>query len=174
MVNGITIGRVSIVLGITRLAGKLSTERVFVLYKNHERRRLVTRGSVRTMRHGNWRQTYIDCSGMCVARVNGDDAPCGVVDSLELHEMWGENGDPAKGKFQQRVLLCNLHHSLLEDRCHQAEFMLWQYRPSRLQEDIQLEIMLASGYDGWIKKWNLDDGRAGCALFSGPHVEDFE
>ena len=143
-------------------------------YKNFERRRLVGRCVVRTARHGNWRQTYVDCMGMCVARVNGDDGPCGVVDHLELHECWGENGDLSKGKFQQRVLLCNLHHSLLEDRCHQAEFILGQYRPSRLQEDVQLEAMLAGGYDNWVKKWGLDDSRSGCASFTGPRVEDFE
>ena len=144
------------------------------MYKNLYRRALVRRGATRKARHGNWRQTYIDCMGMCIARVNGDDIPCGATEGLELHEEWGENGDKSRGKFQHRMLLCNLHHSLLEDRVHQAEFMLNQYRPSQLQEDASLEIMLAGGYVKWVEKYGLDDSRAGCMLFSGPKVRDYE
>ena len=108
-------------------------------YKNRERQALASRGGVRTFRHGNWRQTYIDCMGMCIAHVNGDPTPCGLVEGLELHEIWGESSGGSQVKFQQRILLCNLHHSLLEDRAHQTEFMLWQYRPSVLQQDITLD-----------------------------------
>ena len=143
-------------------------------YKNAERASLVHRGATRTFRHGNWRQTYIDCGGMCIARVNSDELPCGAVDSLELHEIWGENGNLTMGKFQQRVLLCNLHHSLLEDRGHQAAFILWQYRPSRLSDDVYLEILLSGGYQKWLAKWRLDDSQAGRLLFVGPHMEDYE
>ena len=142
-------------------------------YKNRERQKLSTRGSVRAFRHGNWRQTYIDCLGMCVAKVNGDDVPCGAVDGLELHETFGENGHRNNPKFQQRVLLCNLHHALLEDRGHQAELILDQYKPSRLSEDVALELMLEGGYENWVKKWGLDDSRSGSLLFSGPLVEDY-
>ena len=143
-------------------------------YNNAYRRTLSNRGSMRTYRHGDWRQTYIDCAGMCIAKVNGDDMPCGETDRLELHELWGENGDPTKGKFQQRVLICNLHHALIEDRGHQADLILDQYHPSVLQDDVRLEMLLAGGYDKWVKKWNLDDSRLGCLLFCGPHVEDYE
>lgn len=144
-------------------------------YRNQERRQLSARGSVRTYRHGSWRQTYLDCLGMCVARVNGDTSPCGVVDGLELHEVWGENGDPTTtGKFQQRVLLCNLHHALVDDRVHQVEFILWQYRPSLLQEDVHLEVLVGGGYQSWLEKWGLDDSRSGCLLFDGPRVEEYE
>ena len=142
-------------------------------YKNLGRRKLSTRGAVRTMRHGNWRQIYIDCMGMCVAKVNGDDSPCGAVDGLELHETFGENSHRSDPKFQQRVLLCNLHHALLEDRGHQAGFILDQYRPSVLADDVELEIMVGGGYQKWVKKWGLDDSRSGCLLFSGPHVDDY-
>ncbi len=145
-----------------------------VPYNNPALRSLMSRSSMRKVRHGNWRQTYIDCMGMCIARVNGDDLPCGAVDHLELHEMWGENGDPAKGKFQQRILLCNVHHSLLEDKCHQTEFILWQHNPSRLAVDVALEMLLVGGYQKWVEKWKLDDGRAGSMLYLGPHVEDYE
>ena len=143
-------------------------------YKNFDRQRLVTRGSVRTRNHGNWRQTFIDCGGMYVARVNGDELPCGEKEGLEFHEIWGENGDNDIGKFQQRILLCNLHHALIEDRAHQAEFMLWQYKPSRLTDDVGLEILLAGGYQKWVAKWKLDDSKSDSMLFKGPHVEDYE
>lgn len=142
-------------------------------YKNLERRKLSTRGSVRTHRHGNWRQTYINCLGMCVAAVNGDAMPCGAVDELELHETFGETGQRNDPKLQQRVLLCNLHHALLEDRGHQAALILDQYKPSRLAEDVALEIMVEGGYQKWVTKWGLDDSRSGCLLFSGPYVEDY-
>jgi len=143
-------------------------------YKNLERRRLSDRGSVRTHRHGNWRQTYIDCFGMCIAQVNGSGFPCGATESLELHEEWGESKDSVSGKFQRRMLLCNFHHSLVDDRCHQSSFVLWQPKPSRLQEDVTLEIMLAGSVKAWAEKWGLDMGREGCMLFDGPHVEDYE
>lgn len=141
-------------------------------YKDPELRRLSGRGSVRTVRHGNWRQTYIDCMGMCIAKVNGS-GPCGEVHFLELHELFGENGHRSDPKFQIRVLLCNYHHSLIEDRGHQAEFMLWQYRPSILAWDVSREIELAGGYEAWVAKWNLDDSRFGCQADRGPYVEDY-
>ncbi len=34
------------------------------------------------------------------------------------------------------------------------------------------EILLAGSYRRWVEKWKLDDSRAGCMLFAGPHVED--
>ena len=141
-------------------------------YKSLERRRLSHRGSVRTYRHGNWRQTYVDCLGMCTARINGDEMPCGAVDFLELHEIFGENDRRNDPKFQQRILLCNLHHALVEDRGHQTEFILDQYKPSRLSEDVSLEIILEGGYQKWVGKWKLDDSCSGRLLFSGPCVDD--
>ena len=142
-------------------------------YKNIERRKLSSRGAVRTYRHGNWRQVYIDCLGMCVAKVNGVDYPCGAVDGLEIHETFGENGHRNDPKFQQRILLCNLHHALLEDRGHQAEFILGQYKSSRLAEDVALETFIAGSYQKWVEQWGLDDSRSGCLLFSGPCVNDY-
>ena len=141
-------------------------------YKSLELRRLVSRGAVRTSRHGKWRQTYIDCLGMCVARVNGSEYPCSTVDELEFHEMFGENGHRNDPKFQQRILLCNFHHSLIEDRGHQATFQDMQYHISCLTADVDREIELAGGYQKWVEKWGLDDSRAGCLLYSGPVVLD--
>ena len=143
------------------------------MYKNLERRRLSNRGTVRTFRHGNWRQVYVDCLGMCVAQINGSGLPCGAIDFLELHEAWGES-NLGENKFQQRILLCSLHHALIEDRAHQAEFILGQYRPSVLPRDIALEIAWEGGYAKWVAKWKLDISRGGCNLFNGPCVEDLE
>jgi len=104
--------------------------------------------------------------------VNGDDLPCGAVDFLELHEIWGENHNPETGKFQQRILLCNEHHAMVDGRAHQVELILGEYRLSRLQEDVQIEVLLAGGYYKWIAKYKLDDSRFASLAFSGPHIED--
>lgn len=111
---------------------------------------------------------------MCTAQVNGDSVPCGETEGLELHETWGENHSTTKGKFQQRILLCNLHHALIEDRGHQAALMLDQYRPSVLSVDVALEIQYAGGYQAWLTKWGLDDSRSGIMVFNGPQVSDYE
>ena len=142
-------------------------------YANIERSKLVRRGATRTTRHGNWRQTYIDCFGVCVARVNGSEIPCCSTEFLELHEEWGEGKDGSQDKFQHRMLLCNMHHSLVEDGTHQAALIVDQYKPSRLSEDVSLEMLMAGGYHNWIKKHNLDDSRSGQYLFQGPHVDDY-
>lgn len=141
------------------------------VYKDPERRRLVHRGNIRTSRHGNWRQTYIDCMGICVAKVNGDEV-CGEVGHLELHECFGENGQRNDPKFQVRVLLCSFHHSLVDDHYHQSSFISLQPNPSLLAEDITQEIGVAGGYQGWLVKHKLDDSRFGCLAGSGPFVGD--
>ena len=138
-------------------------------YKNKDRQSLFTRGTTRTSKHDNWRQTYIDCAGMCVGqRIPG--VPCGETEGLELHEEWGEG----LGKFQRRMLLCNDCHALVEDRVHQFELIKAQYQPSVLQRDVQLEVLLAGSYLKWVKKHKLDDSRFGAMLFSGPEVEGYE
>jgi hypothetical protein len=105
---------------------------------------------------------------MCIAEVNGNDYPCGVVDYLELHELWGESKDPTVGgKFQQRVMLCNAHHSLVDDKCHQYTFIQGQHQPSMLADDVELEIHFAGGYYKWVAKHKLDDSRCGCLLNKG-------
>lgn len=136
-------------------------------YSNLDRQRLHRRGLDRTRRHGNWRQTYIDCGGQCIAQVNGSEYPCGKTEYLELHEVWGENQDNGKGKFQQRVLLCNLHHALVDDHCHQYTFIQGQYQLSQLTEDINLEILVVGGRIAWMEKYKLDDSRFGIYLYAG-------
>jgi hypothetical protein len=134
-----------------------------------DKRRLSSRGSVRTRRHGNWRQTYIDCGGVCTARIG--ERVCGSVDALELHEIFGENGHRNDPKFQIRILLCNKHHALVEDRTHNANLISACYRKSQLSQDVSMEIMLAGGYDKWVAKWKLDDSRCGCLLEKGSYVK---
>ena len=137
-------------------------------YRVKEQHYLVTRGNRRTQRHGNWRQTYIDCGGMCIAEIGDKAEPCGAVDFLELHEIWGENHDPDRtGKFQHRVLLCNTHHAMIEDKCHQYTFIKGQYQQSVLSTDVDLEILLAGNTDKWAERYKLDMKRWGCYLDSG-------
>ena len=138
-------------------------------YKNKARQALFTRGTTRTNRHGNWRQTYIDCLGMCIGqRIPG--VPCGETEGLELHEEWGEGN----GKFQRRMLLCNNCHALLEDRVHNYELIKAQYRVSMLQDDVQLEMLLAGSLAKWVEKYKLDDSRSGIMLFNGPRIEGYD
>jgi len=140
-------------------------------YKDPELRRMSHRCSVRKHRHGNWRQTYIDCAGICVARVNGGEV-CGAVRGLELHEQFGENGQRNDPRFQVRMLLCNFHHAMVDDHYHQSSFISDQPNPSLLAEDVSKEIELAGSYKDWLEKYKLDDSRFGCLVSSGPVVED--
>lgn len=120
-------------------------------YKNLYLNAVSKRGSSRKKRHGNWRQTFIDCGGMCVFKENGDI--CGETEELEFHEQFGEdhNGD---GKMQQRILLCKYHHDIVTDK-------LWKNRhqnmPTKLQLDVCVEMHLCGGYAGWIKRYKLND-----------------
>lgn len=132
------------------------------------------RGATRSLRHGNWRQTYVDCCGMCIARVNGSVLPCGETDTLELHEIFGENRDSLVYRFQMRVILCNHHHALVEDKAHQFSFIANRHRRSILSDDVDLEIFRAGGVKQWAEKWNLDLSRSGILMFSGPQVNDYD
>ena len=109
----------------------------------------LTRIRRRTERHGNWRQVYLDCSGMCQYQVE-DGIICGEVDTLEFHEIFGEakNGE---SKFQQRVLICNYHHHDV----HNGRFVNIRRFPSMLQFDVDLELKLAGSLANWIKKYKL-------------------
>jgi len=141
------------------------------VYKDPEKRRLVHRGNMRTSRHGNWRQTYIDCMGVCVAKINGGEI-CGETEHLELHECFGENGHRNDPKFQIRVLVCGPHHALIDDHYHQSSFIAVQPNPSYLSGDVCREIQLVGGYSAWLARYKLDDSRFGCLSNSGPCVED--
>lgn len=145
-------------------------------YKNNEREKLCNRAINRTRRHGNWRQTYVDCMGMCCAQVkedNGEYYPCGQTEQLELHDQWGENhSSNGQGKFQKRFLICNHHHAIIDDRAHPTSLIEMQFHMSRLQEDVQLEMLLAGGYQKWVEKYHLDDSRAGCSLYEGPTIKE--
>ena len=103
----------------------------------------------RDKRHGNWRQVYLDCQGMCQFQV-ADGIPCGELEGLEFHEIFGE----VKGgelKFQQRMLVCNYHHWSI----HGQKWVNVRRFPSMLQADVQLEMLLVGSLADWIEKYNL-------------------
>lgn len=103
----------------------------------------------REERHGNWRQIYLDCMGMCQYPVE-EGVPCGETDSLEFHEQFGEakNGEV---KPQQRVLLCNYHHWSI----HGEKWVNKRHYPSMLQTDVAIEIKLCGSLADWVAKYNL-------------------
>lgn len=122
-------------------------------FKDKNRQALASRGNMRTYRHGNWRQTFVDCNGMCQYPVNG--AVCGAIENLEFHEPFGEIHG-AIIKFQQRVLLCVEHHRELEGVPAQ-ELFTENRKPSRLFADVNLEIYLVGSYQGWLDKYSLKE-----------------
>ena len=126
---------------------------------------LADRAEYRKRRHGNWRQIAVDCAFMCIAWVNGEEQPCGSQDSLEYHEVWGEEKDGYRAKFSQRVLLCNRHHSLVPG--HRSSLIQHQYKPSRLFEDLELEIAKWGGLQGWCDMYGLDSSRFGILVYQG-------
>lgn len=117
-------------------------------YKDREAQRAFWRRTYRRRRHGNWRQVYVDCDGMCQFPVNG--GVCGAVDDLEFHEQFGENGD---GRMQQRILYCNSHH----DEVHNDVTINERHYPTMLQADVGAEIEDAGGYRAWLDKFGLKE-----------------
>lgn len=110
-----------------------------------EKRRFQCRLANRTYRHGNWRQVVVDCGGMCTN--------CYAVRTLEFHEPFGED-KYGWGKFQTRVLLCHDCHSLEHEKMFAENRNI---QPSRLMEDVDIEIIMEGGYNNWIKNHNLID-----------------
>lgn len=116
---------------------------------------VMNRTTQRTWRHGNWRQTYVDCGGICQGRIDG--GICGNTELLELHEHFGEckNGsENEQAKLQQRVLLCfTCHKDYHEGYAHLNE----RRYVSKIHEDVAFEIAVAGGYQEWIRKYGLID-----------------
>lgn len=113
------------------------------------------RCQIRLSRHGNWRQWYVRCDGMCQYTME-DGGICGEAEGLEFHELFGEakNGEL---KLQERQLLCNPHHQDV----HPALNFKSRYYPSCLQQDITLEVTICGGYQNWLQYFNLDEHRNG-------------
>ena len=124
--------------------------------KDHPAKLVCIRGRIRTDRHGNWRQTFIDCAGMCQARMPSGEI-CGATDLLEFREPFGEyknHRDGNQSKLQLRVLLCfNCHKAYHHGTAHLNER---RYAP-KLQEDVAYEIARAGNIKAWMKKYNLLD-----------------
>lgn len=115
--------------------------------------RFIVRGEHREKRHGNWRQVFLDCSGLCVYEVE-PDVTCSELDGLEFHEIFRET-KKGENKFQQRVLLCNYHHWSV----HGEKWVNVRHYPSMLQTDVTIELYLCGGLVEWIAKFNLIDRR---------------
>lgn len=118
-------------------------------YKLHETQTYASRCCMRDKRHGNWRQIYIDCDGMCQGVLAGD-AICGEQDTLEFHEMFGEDHN-GEGKMQIRILLCNDCHRLQPGHAYVNE-RRW---PSKLQADIAFEIAREGSVEAWVERYDL-------------------
>lgn len=122
-------------------------------HKDKERHNQYNRILIRTKRHPSWRQVFLDCGGMCVFRDKGG-ARCGSTEALEFHEIWYEaKGD--ESKFSQRVLVCNFHHFVE----HVKDGYVGKVNPrphqSKLQADVQYEMDLCGGREGWIEHFGL-------------------
>lgn len=124
------------------------------MYRDKARQALAMRGVNRTARHGNWRQIYLNCHGICQYPING--GVCGETENLEFHEPFGEIHG-AIVKFQQRVLLCVEHHRELEG-VQAQELFTENRKPSMLSADVTLEIYLSGSYGKWLDRYNLIDG----------------
>jgi len=122
-----------------------------VPHKDLDWRKFSTRMSLRNMRHPNWRQAYIDCDGVCQFP-DEETGVCGSIGHLEFHEPFGEvkKGRDSHPKFQQRILLCRIHHG----QVHNRELFKRRYY-SRLVEDVQIEIARDGGLQNWMKKHGL-------------------
>lgn len=121
-------------------------------YTSRAMRQYIWRMKNRRLRHGDFRQHYIDNGGMCQALLN-DGAICATSEGLEYHAPLGEAQD-GNGKFKYRTLLCNFCHVYVDDNAHR--FTL-NCQMSRLAEDIALEQSLSGGYQAWLKRFNLID-----------------
>lgn len=108
--------------------------------KDPELRRRHNRVTNRNRKFANWRQIYIDCSGMCVW--------CGEVEGLEYHHITPDIV----------VLLCHFCHDVEQD-VDQASFFHYHRNMARslLAEDIEYEIVKCGGYVNWLEKYNLKD-----------------
>ncbi len=122
-----------------------TTDPIIVKYLDRVRKR--------DERHGNWRQVFLDCMGMCQFPVD-EGVVCGELEGLEFHEQFGEvkNGE---AKFQQRVLLCNYHHFSV----HGDKWVNKRHYPSKLQTDVQIEILLCGSLQDWIEQYKLIERR---------------
>lgn len=122
-------------------------------YKDKERRNQYQRILMRTKRHPDWRQVFLDCNGMCVFR-DENGSLCGSVDALEFHEVWIE-AKAGENKFQQRVLVCNFHHFVE----HVKDGFVGKVNPrpwkNKLQADVEFEMKRYGGLEGWVKHYGL-------------------
>jgi len=115
--------------------------------------RYIARVEKRAKRHGNWRQVYLDCLGMCQFPIE-EGVICGELEGLEFHEQFGEEkGEEVK--LQLRVLLCNYHHWSV----HGEKWVNKRHYPSMLQTDVNIEIKLCGSLADWVEHYGLIERR---------------
>ena len=115
-------------------------KRWYIPHRDKDQYHYLSRVSVRAIRYPNWRQVFYDCDGVCVR--------CGSLDDLEFHETYNDKGDVDK-----TVLLCNGCHS----EAHNGQIVNPRRYPSKLQEDVEIEIMRCGGLEKWKEKFQIKD-----------------
>ncbi len=138
---------------------------------SHERQLLYNRMRNRTRRHGNFRQTLIDCAFQCVRCAETAELEFHAPDGDDGHEGWQGNGhapDSAK-----RVTLCSHCHSTWGhfEQGEQARFIgMHLLDQSMLIEDVLAEVNKWGGFEKWLHFFKLDKSRLGVEL---PEVDMF-
>jgi len=128
---------------------------VFTPEQFRYRKLFFNRMAKRTFKHGNWRQVWIDCGGMCIYRdIEGNI--CGAVDNLYFHEPFGEDHN-GWGMMQSRIILCGTHHHEEHNELFGGLDENWRGKYPVLNDDVQLEIWMHGSYDQWVKDFNLQD-----------------
>jgi len=101
----------------------------------------------RSRLHGNWRQHYVNESGICTFELD-DGTLCGETNSLEFHSPFGEHNGNG---FKYRVLRCVDHHYINEH----GQLYPTQSNASKLTSDIQNEIFIAGSFSSWLNNFGL-------------------
>lgn len=96
----------------------------------------------------------MDCIGQCQHTNLSTGELCGSTDNLEFHEPFRESKHYDLGpRFQQRVLLCTVHHS----DAHNGKPSPNAKRVNHLMDDVVYEIEQAGSYAAWLVTHKLYD-----------------
>ena len=119
----------------------------------------------RTRKHGNFRQTLIDCAFQCVQCAETSElefhAPDGHGPGGQLETGWWKGKAPMDSK---RILLCAQCHCDEHGGSQMRFIGMHLVDQSRLIPDILAEIDKWGGYQGWLHAFKLDNSRLGIAL----------
>lgn len=131
-------------------------------YRDRNRKRRSDRNSWRKRYHGwDWRGIIEYYGRTCANTSNPElDGLCMEIESLELHEPFGEdkrravNADFQQGYMQQRILLCR--------QCHRAEHQAHLFPLDRGLESLYLqdtddEIIELGSMQAWYDKYRVGE-----------------